>query len=236
MRHGVFGIALALATSAVLSACGRAEPTTTPEATATPCPVNADACAFAALLNGWLVGGEFDSILATWRPTEYECPGPVAQGLGGPYPLCDDAYPSEVREGYAIGTDTHGFVVSAQQLRNDELRRWRDSALANVTDRVGGGAFAVYSIGCWVSDNEGPDACDQKFSAVLSAIVDGGSSGQFRTYVVFLVVTDPASGGHSITGLVTVGPTPDLPNTLVNGGRSKALPAELGKYAYHPWQ
>jgi hypothetical protein len=90
------------------------------------CPLAAEVCSFAAALVRDLVVDESKArgpadlapIVAAARSREYTYPTTRLQGLGGPYPLCDNASAGEKRQGHAVGfLSSEGEIVDAEGLR-----------------------------------------------------------------------------------------------------------------------
>jgi len=74
----------------------------TPTAAAVACPVAKDLCGFALELRQDMWVGNFEALEALTQKSSFTCPGPRAEGAGGPFPLCQGANPGEVRPGVAI--------------------------------------------------------------------------------------------------------------------------------------
>ena len=110
-------------------------PTTTPappDATSvkTPvdpeaCPIARDACDFAEEIVEGIVNADTAKLDALSAPEQFECFGPVAGGLGGPYPLCDGSVAGEVRDGFYV----HVFNSDGGTVQGSILPSIRDAVL-----------------------------------------------------------------------------------------------------------
>lgn len=98
------------------------EATTSRTPDVTVCPAAQDVCTFSLDLADAIARADFDEVRSMMKPSMTTCPGPVAGGLGGPFPLCAGAAAGEQRTGMrirALGSD--GGKVVAEPLR--EVRR-----------------------------------------------------------------------------------------------------------------
>lgn len=145
-----------------------ASPTTaaaSPTAQAGQCPVAADLCTFAATVERNLQS-DLSQVVALARAQSYNCPATRPQGLGGPYPLCDQT-PGQTRQGFPVAyLSSEGQIVDTQGLR-DAINRWlQQGAGATGSDRFGPAATNLYTIGCAA----GPLPCGNQFVLVFSQL------------------------------------------------------------------
>lgn len=80
-----------------------------------------------------IVAGDVDGLVRLGSPIEAACPFPRPQGLGGPYPLCDDAsFDGEIRTGYVWSSGSHGGLAGEVRFRRDltELAASRPALLS----------------------------------------------------------------------------------------------------------
>ncbi len=139
--------------------------TASPAATATPnisvCPVDAATCAAALqVIDAWK-RKDVDALIRLAAPLPTTCPVPRPTGLGGPYPLCDDAtVDGEVREGYVWSSGSHGGITDVAGLRV----RLEAAVVANQP---------LLTIGCELQ--RGSNICEGDFSLVFgrAASVNG---------------------------------------------------------------
>jgi hypothetical protein len=69
-------------------------------------------------ITGAIARADFAAMRSMLVPTSFICPGPIADGAGGPYPLCDGAIEGEMREGYPVHVlNSDGYHVVADPLR-----------------------------------------------------------------------------------------------------------------------
>jgi hypothetical protein len=135
------------------SATAPAGASPTPLARASPpagqCPVAQDVCVFASSIARAVTDGNVDALVSAAQLREYSCPATRPQGLGGPYPLCDNAAAGEKRQGFQIAyLASEGQVLDAAGLR-DAIRRWLQSGLsATTSDQYGAGGNRLFSVGC----------------------------------------------------------------------------------------
>jgi len=115
------------------------------------CPVDSETCALAERFVFAWKAKDVDAVRAMARPLTTKCPVPRPSGLGGPYPLCDDAtVDGEGREGFAWSSGSHGGLETKEDLR----------------ERLGlflGQSSEVLSIGCRITHT----GCDDAFVVVL---------------------------------------------------------------------
>lgn len=92
--------------------------TATPAATVTP-PVAETPELFAQRIAAMIAAGQLEELLALSEPVTFACPGPVPQGAGGPFPLCNGAAPGEERQGYITLRD----ASEAETIAPDAFRQ-----------------------------------------------------------------------------------------------------------------
>lgn len=137
----------------------------TPQPTATPdlaaCPVDAATCAAAQpFIDAWRAE-DIDALVAMSAPLEAKCTVPRPSGLGGPYPLCDDAtIDGELRHGYVWSSGSHGGLTTE----------------ANYRERLGAriGAEPMLTIGCELVP--GTTDCKGDFSLVFGPVANNAVS------------------------------------------------------------
>lgn len=125
LRFLVFA-SLAVSCSAESTSSPSPTPAQPPNATstATPdfslCPVDPGTCAIAQRLIDGIAAGDVDGLVRMGSPIEATCPFPRPQGLGGPYPLCEDAsFNGEIRTGYVWSSGSHGGLADEVRFRKD---------------------------------------------------------------------------------------------------------------------
>lgn len=93
-------------------------PSLSPEPDHSGCPVDNATCALAQpIIDAWREN-DIGRLMALSMPLEVACPVPRPQGLGGPYPLCEDAaVDGEVRSGYLWSSGTHGGLWDEPRMR-----------------------------------------------------------------------------------------------------------------------
>ena len=158
-----------------------AEPTPSAIPDVTQRPVEGTTCELAQrFVSAWRAK-DVDALMALARPLTTTCPVPRPSGLGGPYPLCDDAtVDGEMREGFVWSSGSHGGLESEAELRDRlELFLSRSSE--------------VLSIGCRITHT----GCDDSFVVVLGEPSAVGTPG---------VLLDAAFGreGMGEVGLIGV--------------------------------
>ena len=158
------------------------QPTPTPDVTA--CPVDPATCAAAKpFIDAWKAK-DLDALVSLSAPLETKCPVPRPQGLGGPYPLCEDAtIDGELRYGYVWSSGSHGGLAGADRLRSD-------------LQRATASAKPLLSIGCAVG--VGTNRCEGAFSLVFGPYAYGG---ELEQVAELSVIRDPGA-----TGLIGVLP------------------------------
>jgi hypothetical protein len=93
-------------------------PTSTVSPEVVDCPVDGDTCAHALQIAEAWSSGDLDGLMALKRPISAKCPVPRPAGLGGPYPLCEDAaVDGELRTGFLWSSGTHGGLKDESALR-----------------------------------------------------------------------------------------------------------------------
>jgi hypothetical protein len=93
------------------------EPVTT-TADVSKCPVDSATCEIAERFVSAWKAKDVDALMAMAKPLATRCPVPRPSGLGGPYPLCDDATADgEMREGFVWSSGTHGGLWGAEAMR-----------------------------------------------------------------------------------------------------------------------
>lgn len=157
----------------------------TPQPSATPdtsnCPVDAETCLLALEFIGAWERKDIDALVAMSRPLETKCTVPRPSGLGGPYPLCDDAtVDGEVRHGYVWSSGTHGGLAGVEKLRGD-------------LTRATAAGKPLLTIGCRIVPGT-PDECEGSFSLAFGPHAYGGELEQ----VAELVVVREGSSAHLV--------------------------------------
>ena len=95
-----------------------AQPTVT-AAAQSKCPTTTLACQAADDFARFLRFSDFDSMFKGVEATPMVCPGPEANGLGGPYPLCNGAPAGQLRNGFPVTLHgSEGEVLSAPDFRS----------------------------------------------------------------------------------------------------------------------
>lgn len=200
------------------------------------CPVEPDACAFAALLNQWLLSGNVDAVVARLVVQEQECPGPEPHGLGGPYPLCDGAAPGERRAGVPIARlQSEGGVLSTENVKQ-LLRSWIRTADPAVSDEYGSGDLRLFTIGCTGITGAGT-SCSTRFTVVFSLIRTTNVAQPTRLLLMF-PVDRQADGTLRITAVVTstlLGDESGLATALRGGNGTIFAPNPVQPGVYFPW-
>lgn len=218
-------VLLVLALLAAAPACSAAT------ATPTSCPLDQEACAFAAALNRWLQSGDDDSIIARLAPERFTCPGPVAQGLGGPYPLCEGSTPGEERSGYPSDNFSEGTVQSASQYRG-LLGYWRAHTEASLADGDGPGALRLVTLACTAAG--GSVDCGHQFLVAFSALWRFPQNPEaVRMVFVFWIARGVGPGEERIVG-TGAGALSQVPAGMVRGGRAPSH-VPLGDVEFFPW-
>lgn len=169
-------------------------PTPTPTVTPSPtpfgggeCPVGPAGCDFATRLNQWVGNEDVDFLVSVTEVKEYECPGPEPSGLGGPFPLCDGATPGEHRSGYLTARRASEGAVLSEEGYREFLRQWLTAADPTTSDEYGPGEWRLYSLGCLEPQAGDASSCSERFTVVLSAMVDGGQGPSHRELLIFFV-------------------------------------------------
>ncbi len=146
------------------------DPTAVPSSVAAlACPLVRDACALAAFLQTRLASGDLESVATANRIESFTCPGTPAQGIGGPFPLCDGAFGGEKRLGVQMNRRySEGFVVSPEEYQRI-LRQLLQAADANASDAYGTGALRLYSLSC-LDQAAAPVSCP-RFAVIFSSIL-----------------------------------------------------------------
>ncbi|HZU78248.1 MAG TPA: hypothetical protein VFA70_15880 [Dehalococcoidia bacterium] len=230
-------LAVSLSTPIGIDARAQAPRATFTVTTSGPCPLEQDACDFAATLNRAWLGGADAAFLAQLAPQTYTCSGPAAQGLGGPYPLCDGSIAGEQRSGYPLeNLGSEGVVLSAAQYR-DFLQRVRSQAAPTLNDAAGDGALRLVTLGCAGQASDAA-ACPEHFTVVFSALKRAPAPlGQIR-YAYLFTVQRLSSQEFRVTD-TAVGATPMLvPIETVRGGTTDAGLLNLtsrGAMTFYPW-
>ena len=172
------------------------------------CPVDAVVCEFATSVDQWIQGGNVESIVATTRLKEFECPGPMPSGLGGPFPLCNGSTKGERRIGYEVlRRHSEGSVIREAEL-GPFLRRVLADASSAASDGFGPGNYLLYSVGCRGMEGGEASSCSEKFTVVFSGIHDG----QRREVLAFFAETP---GGTPIIVQTWTGVIPDTERELI---------------------
>lgn len=184
-------------------------PVPTPTSVPTPtqsCPLVAAVCGIAAALReAVLVKKDFDWIVQNYPPQTFIRPGARPQGLGGPYPLCDGAKPTEERRGYLVAhLQSEGEVLTPEAYK-ETLSGWVEGATAATGDRDGAAAARLYSIGC-----SNAPTCAGRIAVVFSKIP---GEVPYRSELIF--VMDRSSGSPLLT---TTAVGSSLDPTLLRGG------------------
>ena len=180
-------------------------PQPTPTEDTSSCPVDADTCALAVkFIDAW-ERKDVDALVAMSRPLETRCTVPRPSGLGGPYPLCDDAtVDGEVRYGYVWSSGTHGGLDEVERLRTD-LRR------------AASGGRPLLSIGC--AATAGTNICEGPFSLVFGPYPYGGDLNQVAEIPILRADADARLIGLLPVFVTRCDTAPDgFACGLVNGG------------------
>jgi hypothetical protein len=219
-----------------LAAAVAPSPDTAAQGQAGSCPVEPDACAFAALLNQWLLSGNVDAVAARLSLQEQECPGPEPHGLGGPYPLCAGAMPGERRAGVPIaGLQSEGGVLSTENVKA-LLRSWISTADLAVSDEYGPGDLQLFTLGCAGIAGVGT-SCSTRFTVVFSLIRTTDVAQPTRLLLMFPVERQ-ADGTLRITAVVTsalLGDESGLATALRGGNGTIFTPYPVEPGVYFPW-
>lgn len=132
-------------------------------ATATPnssaCPVEQAACDFAQKVAAAITAADVVQLNALSAPEQFECLGPVAGGLGGPYPLCDGSVAGEVREGFWV----HVFNSDGGTVQESILPALRDAVLGSGPGVGGKSSLPPHIIGIHCPVSAGSAACRDEF-------------------------------------------------------------------------
>lgn len=210
-----------------------ASPMATPDVSA--CPVDAETCAAAQrFVDAWKAK-DADALLAMARPIETTCPVPRPTGLGGPYPLCDDAtVDGEVRHGYVWSSGTHGGLDTIERVAGG-IRGLLDSGKPMLT------------IGCeWSVESE---SCAGDFSLIFGPDTFNGVP---RGVTELAVLKDGAEDPGGLVGVLPVIVSECPPSTtdercaFMNGGTygtrgyrywgdEAARPATLPRWTFFRW-
>lgn len=193
------------------------------------CPVGSGTCALAQpIIDSWREN-DIESLMALSLPLQVACPVPRPQGLGGPYPLCEDAtVDGEVRSGYLWSSGTHGGLWDEPRMRAElgELLRLD---------------LDLLTIGCRPSM---PDACDGDFVLVFGTtrfenldvvydvpvFVDGGEGRLVGTLPQMIYCTGPS---QSSCERVTGGTMDGLDHRYWVGGDPPSRP--LSEWTFFVW-
>ena len=184
-------------------------PTPTPDVSA--CPLDAVTCGAAQrFVDAWRAK-DANALLAMARPLQARCPVPRPIGLGGPYPLCDDAtVDGEVREGYVWSSGTHGGLDTLERVA-DGIRGLLDSDKPMLT------------IGCdWSAEFK---SCAGDFSLIFGPDTFNGVP---RGVTELAVLRDGAEDPGGLVGVLPVIVSECPPATrddrcaLMNGGTYSA--------------
>jgi hypothetical protein len=133
-----------------------------------------------------MVGNEVvEFLISVTEVKEYECPGPEPSGLGGPFPLCDGATPGELRSGYLTARRASEGAVLSQEGYREVLRQRITARDPAASDEYGPGEWRLYSLGCLEPQADDASSCGERYTVVLSAIVDGGDG--HRELLIFFV-------------------------------------------------
>lgn len=129
-------------------------PSPSPEPDYSRCPVDAGACAIAQRIVAAYREGDVDALISMSAPLTVACPVPRPVGLGGPYPLCEDAtMDGELRAGFAWSSGSEGGMVGMESYRRDVERFVR-------------AALPVVTIGCGLNTEGAPD-CESGFDVIF---------------------------------------------------------------------
>lgn len=239
---GLIGLAAAIVTlgfAGVSCTSGESRPPVTPSPSsgrysATPSPVahSADGCPVAG--NACDATTELLVLLKEGHPelvnhvllSDFECPGPQATGLGGPWPLCDGAPSGEVRRGFKLTFYAEPVTVSAERLRTFYLDRLSDAGTQD-TD------WSVRSIAC----EETREACDASFLLTFGLVAADGQLASLSAALLFEVRLD-AGATWMITRAMLPYLSPELASPFLFGG---APGADTGFFTrgfgeFLPWQ
>jgi DNA-binding CsgD family transcriptional regulator len=203
------------------SATAAATPTAAPSPAASPvataCPLDAASCDLAERVLAAIRAGDVDALVAMGSPITATCPVPRPQGLGGPYPLCEDAtVDGEIRQGYVWSSGSHGGLTDVAGFRRN-LEQLMDADLS------------LRSIGCPVPSS-GTD-CEGDISLVFGPILYGGAV--TGVYELPIRREDPSAPDGILGVLPAFLPECELEPTgsrcsLINGG-------EAPHTAYRHW-
>lgn len=167
-----------------------AEPTPSPslEPDYSRCPVDAGACAIAQQIVAAYREGDVDALISMTAPLAVSCPVPWPVGLGGPYPLCEDAtVDGEPRAGFAWSSGSEGGMVGMESFRRDVVGFVR-------------AALPVATIGCGLSPDGVPD-CKRGFDLIFGPTPFG--EGDWLV-VAQLAVRLSSAGKLGIVGILPV--------------------------------
>jgi hypothetical protein len=181
----VFLIAVVLCALSVLSASAGATPAAEhSHSGGGTCPAVEDVCGLAVALNRAAGQGDVDALLTLVAPWTYRCPGPVAGGAGGPYPLCDGSAPGEERTGYPVAhLQSEGDVFDEAGYRAT-VSRWLGEANPSAGDAYGSGD----------GEAQAESLCSGSFLLAVSELIEIGGS-TLRPALLFYGVHAPAGAG-----------------------------------------
>jgi hypothetical protein len=204
-------------------------------ATASACPADPTACAFAAELADALARGDYGAVAARAAAREWTCPGPQPRGAGDAFPLCAGAQPGERRSGILVTRLASEGEVHSEAQFAEYLRRWAGGAQPAARDDFGGGAVRPVSLGC--PEGEAA-ACAERFAVAFSALQAVGNAAPQREVLLFYVER-PAGApapriGQTVTGLVY--PASGLDAVLRGGSAAAGSPPGFPpRMVFRPW-
>ncbi|HEY8491844.1 MAG TPA: SH3 domain-containing protein, partial [Dehalococcoidia bacterium] len=194
-----------------------------------PCPIDPEACDFAAQVSRWVLSGNADAIVAATTPEVFRCPQP-GPAIGGEFLPCVNAVPGEQRFGYTLRLlGSHGYVADREDYRTRLL-----NSLVGPAGQPQTAEFRLATLGCPL---EGAGvSCRDAFAMVFGQ--RGPLEAPDRSFLIFLARRGP-------DGRLTLAP-PTIFAPSIPGEDGRAL-AEGGTIAppyledpvpfgtFHPW-
>lgn len=192
-----------------------------------PCPVLADVCRSARLLEEALKQGDVDFVIRNSRFREATCPAERPAGMGGPYPLCDgDEGRGQTLLGFTVLNDVTGLTYSVAELE------W---LLREATDaNTNGGDWRVRSVACRQEDVQLATRCSRSVAVFGYEVAGGRLAG---TGVLMFELTMATDGGFVVEVITAAFAIPQRDaDVLLNGGDLSSTPAHLATFGFGPFR